>query len=133
MKEENKTAKAITLLVQQTQDGVLRWEAHSPGKDLTGGTDIFIESVYLAEKEEQTLRLYSYKDRFYTDEDVWHWEDRVALELSDKRGVSWWRFPAHPVIWDLLEAVRFKTVGADTFIDKLLAEKEPPWEQPTKP
>jgi len=128
MKEENKTAKAITLLLQQTQDGFLRWEAHTPGEDLTQGTARLVETVYFAEKEQQTLRLYSYRDRFYTDEEVWHWEDGVALELSDKKGISWWQFPGHPIIWDLLEAVRFKTAGADAFIDKLLEEGEAPSE-----
>ena len=125
MTEKNKITKAITLLLEQTQEGVLKWRASAPGKDLTQGDNI-IDVIYVAEKEQRTLRLYTLRFRSFTDVEEWHWEDEVALELSDPLNKSWWRFPKHPVILDLLEAVQFKTVGVDTFIDKLIAEKDNP-------
>lgn len=127
MTEENKTTKAITILLEQTQEGVLKWRVSGPGEDLTQGTDAIVDVMYVAEKEGRVLRLYPFQFRSYTDEDEWHWEDGVALELSDPHKMSWWQFPKHAVIWDLLEAVKFKTVGVDTFIDKLIAEKDKPF------
>lgn len=124
MTEESKTTKAITLLLEQTQEGVLKWQVGGPGKDLTQGTDAIVDVIYVAAKEGRVLRLYPFQFRSYTDEDEWHWEDGVALELSDPQRKSWWQFPKHAVIRDLLEAVKFKTVGVDTFIDKLIAEKD---------
>jgi hypothetical protein len=127
MTEESKTTKAIAILLEQTQEGLLKWKVSGPAEDLSQGTDIDVDLMYVTEKEGRTLRLYPYRCRSYTDEDVWHWEDRVALELSDPEKMSWWEFPKDRVIWDLLEAVKFKTVGVDTFIDKLLKEKDPPF------
>jgi len=126
--EKNKTTKAITLLLEQTQEGVLKWSASAPGKDLTLGDNI-VEVMYIAEKDQRTLRLYPYRFRSYTDEDEWHWDYGVTLELSDPQKRSWWQFPTHPIINDLLEAIQFKTVGVDTFLDKLISEKGEPTEE----
>jgi hypothetical protein len=125
MTEENKTTKALTLLLEQTQEGVLKWQASTLAEDLLSqGTNTVAKVMYVAEKDRRLLRLYPYRVRSYTDEDEWHWEDEVALEVSDPQKLSWWQFPKHPVIWDLLEAVKFKTADIDTFIDKLIAEKD---------
>jgi len=127
MTEENKTTKAITHLLEQTQEGVLKWRVSDPDNDLAQGADTIVDVMYVTVKEGRVLRLYSFQFRSYTDEDKWHWEDGIALELSDPQKMSWWRFPRHAVIGDLLEAVKFKTVGVDTFIDKLIAEKDKPF------
>lgn len=121
--EKNKTIQAITLLLEQTQEGTLKWKVSSPARDLIQGPNL-IDVVYIAEKDQRLLRLYPYKFKYFVDEENWHWENEVALELSDSQKVAWWQFPKHPVTWDLLEAVQFKTVGADSFIENLLKEQK---------
>ena len=120
MTQENKTTKAIALLLEHTQEGRLKWEAVSPSSDLTEGSNIVVKVMYVAQKDGRALRLYPYRFRSYTDEDAWHWDDNLALEVSDPKYISWWQFPRNRVIWDLLEAVKFKTTGVDDFIDNLL-------------
>lgn len=127
MKEEEKILKAVTCLIEQTQDGKLKWNACQPPNDITEGKEGTVHIVYQTERDNKLIRLYEYKDRVYTDEDVWHWDDRVALELSNEPKNAWWRFPRHSVIWDLLEAVKFKVAGADEFIDNLLLGKDMPF------
>ena len=127
MTAPGKTTKAIGLLLEQTQEGVLKWRVSRPGENVIEGSDRVVDLIYVADTGGRILRLYTYRSRSYTDEDVWHWEEGVALELSDPQKESWWEFPEHPVIWDLLEAVKFKTVGVDTFIDKLLRERSAPF------
>lgn len=122
MKEESRTTKAIAALLRQTQDGTLKWQPIGATSDLTAGTEDVVETVYLAEAEGRLLRLFPFKTKYYTDEDVWHWDDGVALELSDEKHTSWWRFPKQPITWDLLEAVNFKTVGVDQFIDTIVSD-----------
>lgn len=122
VKEKDRIVAAITSLIRKTQDGVLEWKTSSPTDVITEGTETLVDTVYLARKDDRPIRLYAYRRKCYTEEDVWYWGERVALELSDESGTSWWRFPEHPAIWDLLEAVRFKTVGVDQFIEKLLSE-----------
>ncbi len=125
MKEESRTTKAIAALLRQTQDGTLKWAAISPPRDLTAGTADIVETVYLAETEGRLLRLFPFKTKNYAEEDVWYWDEGVVLELSDEKKMSWWRFPKQPITWDLLEAVQFKTVGVDQFIDTIVSDYIP--------
>lgn len=120
MSVTNRFVDAITSLIQQTQDGTISWRACSPSDDLTKGSEDVVDTVYVAEKDGRLVRLYKYRYKHFTDEDVWYWDEDVALELSDEDKSSWWRFPEHRALWDLLEAVKFKVVGVDQFIDKLL-------------
>ena len=123
MKDVDKITKSIATLLQQTQDGSLTWEAGRPPRSLSMPTDKIIDIVYVSTKGERCLRLYPFKTKDY-DGDLYHWEDGVTLEVSDESESSWWQFPHNPIIWDLLEAVRFKTVEVEGFIDGLISESE---------
>jgi len=123
--DENKITKAIAAIIQETQNGRLVWKAADPPSELTKGTEDIVEIVYYADRHERLLRLFPFKTKYYTDEDVWTWVDDLALEVSDESRSAWWRFPQHRIITDLLEAVRFKTVGVDKFIDSVLSGEEP--------
>lgn len=124
MKEQDRITNVLAKLLQQTQDGTLAWEAGKPPRDLTTGTDDLIDTVFIAEKNDRVLRLFPYKSKFYMDENEYRWDDGVTLEMSDERGLSWWHFPKNPIIWDLLEAVKFNTIDVDGFINGLISEEE---------
>lgn len=123
MNQENKTTKGLVLLLKLTQEGTLIWTATEPSPDITDGGNNVVKVMYVTRKDDRALRLYHYRFRSYTDEDEWHWDDNLALEVSDPQGISWWRFPGNRVIWDLLEAVKFKTTKVDEFIDKLIEQQ----------
>ncbi len=124
MKDKDKITKSLAALLQQTQDESLTWEVGDPPRNLSMPTDDIIDIVYYSTKDNHRLRLYPFKTRYYTDEDIYHWQDGVNLEVSDESESSWWQFPSNPIIWDLLEAVRFKTVEVEGFIDGLISESE---------
>jgi len=124
MKEQDRITKLLAKLLQQTQEGTLVWEAGKPPRDLTFGTEDVADTVFISEKKGRILRLFPYKTKFYTDEEEYHWEDGVALDISDEKESSWWRFPQNPIILDLLEAVKFNTVDVEGFINGLLSEED---------
>ncbi|HXT02334.1 MAG TPA: hypothetical protein VN915_16795 [Elusimicrobiota bacterium] len=123
MTQENKTARAMFLFLKLTQDGKLIWTAMDPSPDTMEDGNKVVRVMYVAKKDDRMLRLYHYRFRSYTDEDEWHWEDSIALEVSDPKGLSWWSFPRNRVIWDLYEAVKFKTTKVDEFIDNLFSQQ----------
>ncbi len=120
MNGRNRFVEAIATLIQQTQDGELTWEACTPGRDLTTQADTIADTVYMTKKDCWHIRLYPYKQKVWPEEDIWYWDERVALEVSDERESCWWRFPHEGAIWDLIDAVKFKVAGVGQFIDKLL-------------
>ena len=123
MIDKNRIAAAITSLIRKTQDGTLQWRASPPADDLLVSTsDETVQTVYVAETAGRLVRLYSYTRRHWADEDASYWQEHVGLELSDENKKSWWRFPHHPAIADLLQAVRYRTVAVDQFLDRLAAE-----------
>lgn len=123
MKDRRRVAAAITSLIRKTQDRALQWKASAPADDLLISTSgETVQTVYVAEMAGRLIRLYSYTRTRWADEDVPCVEERVGLELSDENKKSWWRFPDHPAIADLLEAVRYKTVAVDQFLDSLAAQ-----------
>ncbi len=122
MKYQDRITTAITSLIRKTQHGVLQWKPSSPTGDITWPSEIVVDTVYLATMADGVIRLYTYRSKYCPEEHLWYWEEDVALELSDEGKKSWWRFPKHPAIRDLLEAVRFKSVGVGQFLDKLASE-----------
>lgn len=124
MKDKDKITKSLATLLQQTQDGSLTWEAGGVPRSLNLATDDIIDVVYVSTKGDRCLRLYPFRTKDYDDADLYHWRDDVTLEVSDESVSSWWQFPHNSIIWDLLEAVRFKTVGVEGFIDGLIFESE---------
>jgi len=122
MREENRDFKAVTRLLELTQEGLLKWESRGPCDDILEGRDIVVDIVYVAAKDKRLLRLYQFRYKSWLDDVNWHWEEDIALELSDEKRVTWWRFPENRVLQDLLEAVKFRTVGVDQFLDELLGQ-----------
>jgi len=122
MKNRSKIVAAITSLIRKTQEGALQWKAVPPTGDLLVSTnEETVGAVYVAEMAGRLLRLYSYTRRYWADESLPYWQEHAGLEVSDENKKSWWRFPHHPATADLLEAVRYRTVGVDQFLDKLAA------------
>lgn len=121
--KEDRITKVLAKLLQETQEGTLSWKVGKPPRDLTTGTDDVIDAVFVAEKNCRFLRLFPYKRKSYTDEFDFYWEDCVTLEISDETSLSWWNFPKNPIIWDLLEAVKFNTIDIDGFMNDIISEE----------
>ncbi len=123
MKDKNRIVRAITSLIRKTQDGSIEWKPCPPPDDLLiPRSETVVESVYMTKADDRIIRLYSYQRKSWPEEDIWYWEEEVGLELSDESGSSWWRFPETPALSDLLDAVRYKTVGVERFLEKLASE-----------
>lgn len=114
MKAKNRFTEAITTLIQETQDGVLKWEV--PRTDeFRPKVDGRLETLFVARKDPWVIRLYSYMREVFGGS-----EHEAALEVSEQGKTSWWRFPHEAAVWDLLDAIRFKQARVDEFIDKLV-------------
>jgi hypothetical protein len=127
MKEENKFIKAVTKLIQLTQEGAIRWTLSKENRKITQGTENVVDLAYITVYEGQRLRLYELKYRDYFDEFQFTWGSQATLELIDDQGNAEWTFPPNNrAISDLLEAVQYQTSGVDEFIDRLLSKSENP-------
>lgn len=120
MKAKSRFTEAISTLIKETQEGVLKWEAQVPTGDLAPEPGRRIETVFQTTRDTWTIRLYAYEVQIWPQEDLWYWDRRVALEVSEEGAASWWRFPDEVATWDLLDAVRFRESRVDQFIDKLV-------------
>ncbi|MDP2897080.1 MAG: hypothetical protein Q8Q12_11070 [bacterium] len=115
MKAKSRFTEAVATLIQETQDGILKWEPRLSSDELRPKLEGRIETLFVARKDPWLIRLYSYKTEDFTGS-----QHEVALEVSEQGKASWWRFPDEVAIWDLLDAVRFKEARVDEFIDKLV-------------
>ena len=131
--ERNKWIDAVGKLLQLTQDGELKWEAHQPPAHLIDRPDKYVEAVFVTNYKDRTLRLYElhYKLEITTGYPIgsfligsrkpeYSWHKQTALELVDKSGLSTWTFPETEVLDHLLAAVRYQVTGVKDFLQEVL-------------
>ena len=121
MKEENKFIKAVTKLIELTQEGSVRWTVSRDNRNIIQGTENVVELSYTTTYEGQRLRLYELKYKDYFDQDQYVWATTVVLEMIDNEENTVWSFPYNRAIADLLEAAQYQTAGVDEFINRLLS------------
>lgn len=122
--------EAIAKLIELTQSGKLSWKAYPPNEALKVYPDDRLSTIFETEYQGKKLRLYR---RTFKIRDVSpmleaiigkqkDWQSIVILEFLAKNGAVLWRFPAMPILDDLLSAVQYQVAGVDEFVDTLLNE-----------
>ena len=133
--KQNKWVEAITKLIKQTQEGRIKWLPGKHDKE-SGRDDLRIESVFITNYKNKTLRLYKYSYKvevpglFDNIANVYsnmtrkypYWTSSIALEFISDDGKSLWTFPDTNALNDLLGAVRYQVAGVDEFLDDILQE-----------
>ena len=138
--DNNKNIEAIGKILTLTRDGTIVWEVAQKNQiDKTEEDEITIpfKTTYL----EKNLRIYQkrYKKKirkasasllysmsvFERDDDKnyeYRTYSKTMLEITDNFGNALWTFPDEDILDDLLKAVKYKSSGAQDFIDQLLED-----------
>ncbi|HZF49154.1 MAG TPA: hypothetical protein VE093_10925 [Polyangiaceae bacterium] len=120
-------SKAIEKLHHQTNAGAIQWE---PGDETMiyrhFERDNIEGQAYFTELGDKHIAVYEYKYRTIDDFDQPTWTSAVAVEFVTGDGRIEWRWPVSgPALFSLIEAIRFKTSGAEKFFEGFLKDDEP--------
>jgi hypothetical protein len=124
MSSDNTTIKIISKLNRQTKEDLISWKPIPYMPESVAGSEAIIGNAYMAPVLDKTFRIFKIKQRFYTDEDTFHWVDAYRLELIDSRGNPTYTFPSYSSVEDLYESVRYKTSGIEGFANMFLSDDE---------
>ena len=118
----DKTSKAVTKLLRQTQDHEISWEPDS--RDLYLGAEEHVTGqIYKTFILNKYLRIYKYyKPQKYPISYNDNYYDSIKLQFTDFSGKPEWDFPYSNAVKDLYETIAFSTTNVQDFLDKLLRE-----------
>jgi len=118
----NKTSKAVTKILRQTQEGEISWRIDS--RELFLGPEEHVTGqIYMTSILDKYLRIYKYykpnKEVFVTNDTYF---EGIKLQFTDYSGKPEWDFPYSNAVSDLYDAVAFKTTNVKEFLDKWLSD-----------
>lgn len=136
--KKDQNIEAIAKLLVFTQQGVIKWDFLDPGLIQKNMADGLISSAYKCSYNEKFLRIYLKKYKATNAIDFFNssylqnlgvkdsvepgWVSEVVLELTDQNGNSMWQFPNEKMLRDLLEAIKYKSSGAQDLIQSLISD-----------
>ena len=123
---ENKISKFITLLIEETIKGDLKWTVTKPRAiDSREGEQKLIGSVYLSTFKDKDLRLYKYSEPYHIGEFEYQDKTFYKLEFVDSDNRNLWAIPYYiREQYDLYETVQIKASNIDQFIDEIIPDND---------
>jgi hypothetical protein len=116
----DKTSKAVTKILRQTQEGEISWEVDSR-KLFSGLGEYLTGQIYKTVILDKNIRIYKYyksiKNQLMVGDTNF---EGVKLQIIDNEGMPEWDFPYSNAVNDLYKAVSIKTTNVDDFLDKWL-------------
>jgi len=122
MSDGKNITQLIVKLNKMTQGGELGWSSHNLKLTLDYQEEI-VDKVYRTSYKDKYFRLFKYRSRHYTDEDVFHWITGWRMEITDENYNAEWRFPEERAISDLYDSVRYQIANVDDLINDLLSDE----------
>lgn len=137
---QDKNLEAIAKLLFLTQQEKIIWTPNDPNNIKTTYEDEIISFAFSTSYKEKPLRIYKRKYKTLkvkssglmgamSMQDILNpvkeavWISEIILEIIDKKGNSIWQFPEEEILWDLLEAIKYKASGAHDLINSLLSDE----------
>ncbi len=119
----DKTSKAVTKILRQTQEGEISWKVDS--RELFLGVDEHLTGqIYMTLILDKYLRIYKYYKP--KNEAIYGFNgglfESIKLQFTDYDGKPEWDFPYSNAVKDLYETIAFSTANVQEFLDKLLNE-----------
>ncbi|MDP3302421.1 MAG: hypothetical protein Q8S36_10705 [Sulfuricurvum sp.] len=144
---ENKTLEAIGKILSLTREGIINWSvANRKNIIVNDGDNITI--AFKGEYLGKSLRIYEKKyekqvqkknfgsltytmsllhDSSRKDEYITKQYTITILEIIDINENSLWAFPQEDILSDLLKAIKYKSSGAQEFINEILQDENFPF------
>lgn len=121
MPSEDKIARLVDKLIQQTRAGVIEWEALTVPRTLTEATDHVIKEYFECDYAGQSLGVFQRAIHSYDgDRDDFYWVDEVRLGIVSGPTLLWENPDPLASLWRLLEVARESASDIDGIVDALL-------------
>ena len=111
--------KLIDHLTEFTQIEQIHWKRTNPPNNIITINNR-INQVYTTTYNHRHIRVYEEDYKYFTDEDVYYWQNQLIIELIDSCQNSIWQLPPTNNGWDLLNAIKYRDGNIDGFINDVL-------------
>lgn len=119
---QNKVNAFLQKVINETKAGKLNWNLEDNDRNEFEGDEESVGYPCVARLPPNYLRVAQVRYKYWTDEDRWSWESKIALDFVDATGKLLWRFPSNPLIVDIYERARYASSDVSSAIDSFLAE-----------
>ena len=123
MNSSKKITTLIVKLIRETKEGIIIWSPKDISVQLAGGAEL-VDKIYTTIYKDKYFRLFKYRNRHYTDENVYGWDENIRLEVSDLDFKPEWAFPEEQAVYDLYDTVRFQVAGVSQLLNDILDEDD---------
>jgi hypothetical protein len=121
MPSDQKLEKLILLLIRETTEGRIKWQAAFSPKTRVIGTDDIIADYFVAEFKEQGIAVFDRRSRGYDpDHDSLYWQSDPGFALLNEGDITWETEHPKPQLWNLLKVARESAADVDNIVDSLL-------------
>ncbi|MEX2218372.1 MAG: hypothetical protein WD749_06385 [Phycisphaerales bacterium] len=118
MSDAQQWSEVVRKLAQQTEHGELRWTLVKHVPDAAGERQV--GPAYMATVGDRLIRVYEYEWQTSSDGETFYPLRDVHIEFVNREGQSLWSFPPTDERWKLWNAIRYRAVNADQFIEGFL-------------
>jgi hypothetical protein len=107
----------VEKLIEQTISGKVQWW---PESKLDEVRENVVGDGYCAEVMGRRIAAYEFRYKRYSDEDLWEWDEDVAVEFVDADCKLLWRWPGVSNRYRLVDAIRYQHANAKQFANEFL-------------
>lgn len=122
MPSDSKLEKLIRLLIRETTEGKVKWDAANAPKSRLNGTDDIIEEYFTTEFKEQGIAVF---ERRYVGIDIdtesSYWTSSSCFAFVADSGDITWETEQQSLIGNLLNVARESAADVDGILDSLLS------------
>lgn len=121
MNNEEKWTAALQKLTKLTAQGAIEWDTIPFDRVPDAKPDRLIGKYYTATHQNRRFLVYEFTYPYYVSEtDSYVQTNDIRIQLIDDDFNLEFRIPEVEARWNLLEAIRSQTAGADEFLDNFL-------------
>lgn len=116
--DQIKEKKLLQHIYQETKLGLLNWSEIGIDRYIRSDGEV-IGKYYCADLKGKKILLYRYKYKHYIDEDEYHWQEDIMLEITDKHFKQECEIESDNTMISLYNSVRYKEANLDSFLFQL--------------
>jgi len=122
MAKEADWIKVVAKLNRLTLERELVWVRRDPPGSITAARNGRVFHFFGTRYRDKNIGIYEERYPFFTDEDTFHWDDRVVLAFYSDDWELQWELPRVAGIQDLYNTIRRRDANADKFAEELLKD-----------
>jgi hypothetical protein len=123
MPNDSKLVKLIRLLIRETTEGKIKWDAENAPRSRQNGTDDIIEEYFTTEFKEQKIAVFERRYQgFNAETESLYWTSANCFAFVDGSGEITWETETQPMmIGNLFNVAKESAADVDGILDSLLS------------